>query len=161
MHLIQKKLIGQEVPSTLPPSLIPPALRSSFFSQSPFSPGVQTQTQPEPVVDLVSFEDPLPSAVQSPAQHSSILKPEPTVSRTPKLPIDHDPFSVAREFDKYEHPYNLFNILQRVAKTSSVTMIFIALPLPSMTNRLKLEMSGTSCNQPRNPCQPRNRNTKF
>jgi len=101
MHLIQKKLVGQEVPSTLPLSLIPPELRSSFFTQSPFSLG---QTQPEPVIDLVSFDDPLPSAVQSPS--ASILKSQtpdplaPIVSRTPKQPIDHDPFSVAREFDK-------------------------------------------------------------
>lgn len=103
--MIKKKLAGQELPSVLPPSLIPPALRSSTFGQSPFSPaGVQVHTQSEPDVDLFSFDDPLPATFQTPAQPSNILKPEttgshvPAVSSVQKRPIDHDPFTVDREF---------------------------------------------------------------
>ena len=35
MHLIQRKSAGEELPKTLPPSLIPPSLRSQFASKIP------------------------------------------------------------------------------------------------------------------------------
>ncbi len=102
MHLIQKKLAGQDIPYTLPPSLIPPALRASLLGSSPFSPAT-VPPQPDPVVDLVSFDDtPPPTVVQmQPIQLAGILKPQATgaiVNTVPKgpaqLPWDNDPFSV-------------------------------------------------------------------
>ncbi|KIK63762.1 hypothetical protein GYMLUDRAFT_196623 [Collybiopsis luxurians FD-317 M1] len=71
MHLIQKKLAGGEIPSTLPPSLIPPSMRqaNASLTQSSFSPpGQQTQQAPatELQKDLFSFDDsPPPSAAPS------------------------------------------------------------------------------------------------
>ncbi|KDR81377.1 hypothetical protein GALMADRAFT_239245 [Galerina marginata CBS 339.88] len=67
MHLIQKKLTGKEIPPTLPPSLVPPSLRDGRGSApavSPFSPLHAQPQQPEPAVDLFSFDDtPPPSAI--------------------------------------------------------------------------------------------------
>jgi len=111
MYLIQKKLGGQEVPDTLPPSLIPPSLRGSV-GPSPFSPlPVQTQQQPEPVVDLFSFDDtPPPSTVQTQSspqsrQITGILKPQSTGSMpgymqpsASRATVDSDPFSGSSSF---------------------------------------------------------------
>jgi len=102
MHLIQKKLTGQDVPYTLPPSLIPPGLRASLLGPSPFSPAT-VPPHPEPVVDLVSFDDtPPPTAVQmQPIPLAGTVKlqaPGAIANTVPKgpahLPWDNDPFSV-------------------------------------------------------------------
>ncbi|KAF8894436.1 hypothetical protein BD779DRAFT_1501043 [Infundibulicybe gibba] len=55
MHLIQKKLAGVDVPRTLPPSLIPPSLRSNNVPAPP----------PEPVKDLFPWDDTPPASASS------------------------------------------------------------------------------------------------
>lgn len=106
MHLIQKKLGGQEIPVDLPPSLMPPSARAPVTSGSPFSPPhTQTQRQqPEPF-DLFSFDDTPPSsAVSAPMQtmHTGTLRPQVTGPASsvfsppqPSRPIAADPFSSA------------------------------------------------------------------
>lgn len=103
MHLIQRKLAGHDLPFTLPPSLIPPSLRTSMLDQSPFSP-TNVQTQPEPVVNLLELEDtPPPSASHS----RSMLKPQITGPiSTPRQSVsqvpDNDPFSVPFQPCKFD-----------------------------------------------------------
>ncbi|CAA7270180.1 unnamed protein product [Cyclocybe aegerita] len=97
MHLIQKKLAGQDIPQTLPLSLMPPTSRPSALGPSPFSPlHTQTQQHPEPV-DLFSFDDtPPPSAVPSRPSETVVI-PQTTGSTSNALPqpraIENDPFS--------------------------------------------------------------------
>jgi epidermal growth factor receptor substrate 15 len=101
MHLIQKKLGGQEIPSVLPPSLVPPSKRLPTSGASPFQP------QPEPPVDLFSFDDtPPPSAGPMQTMHiTGGVQPQVT-SPTPNVfpPVaarqvgEADPFSAASRF---------------------------------------------------------------
>lgn len=63
MHLIQSKLAGKDIPTTLPPSLIPPSLRSKVSAQPP-QPAV-----PEAIRDLLWDDTPV-----------SVPTPQPTVS---------------------------------------------------------------------------------
>ncbi|KII88893.1 hypothetical protein PLICRDRAFT_40530 [Plicaturopsis crispa FD-325 SS-3] len=73
MHLIQGKLAGKDIPATLPPSLVPPSMRSKA---SPFAP---PPPQPqEPQRDLLWDDTPPPSATAPPTQ--SILQPQSTGS---------------------------------------------------------------------------------
>lgn len=94
MHLIEKKLAGGEIPAQLPPSLIPPSMRSSVTQrQAP---------HPEPVQDLFSFDDTPPSSAVPPQQTGgfatlqpqvtgplSTLSAQPTGTRSPL----NDPFA--------------------------------------------------------------------
>lgn len=83
MHLIQKKLAGQEIPDTLPPSLVPPSARHTPFGDSPFQ--YQAPKQPEaPVQDLFSFDDTPPQSAVSPP-----LQPAPTGGVQPNLTGTH------------------------------------------------------------------------
>ncbi|KAF9532422.1 hypothetical protein CPB83DRAFT_807813 [Crepidotus variabilis] len=102
MHLIQRKLVGQEIPASLPPSLIPPSLRPSATAQSPFS-SAPLHTQPE--ADLFSFDafDDPPPAVQVHSTGSGMLQQQLTGSTTKNLtkppipqkaPVLSDPFAV-------------------------------------------------------------------
>ncbi|KAG7092181.1 hypothetical protein E1B28_008550 [Marasmius oreades] len=71
MHLIQKKLGGGELPTTVPQSLIPPAMRAT--GSYPFSPPstgpppsrAPAQMAPEPTKDLFSFDDSPPASATS------------------------------------------------------------------------------------------------
>ena len=82
MHLIQGKLSGREIPSSIPPSLIPPSMR-----------GVQQQVAPpqappavqEPVRDLLWDDSPPPSATL-PQQTGSSPVPTPAQQSTPFIP---------------------------------------------------------------------------
>ena len=78
LHLIQKKLAGQDVPSNLPPSLTPPSARVSAFGTSPFSPAnAQSHQESEPTTDLFSFDDTPPSSAlfqQPPNNFGGVLK---------------------------------------------------------------------------------------
>lgn len=51
MHLIQKRIAGQELPEVLPPSLVPPSMRNGNIHTA------SQQRSPEPVTDLFSFDD--------------------------------------------------------------------------------------------------------
>lgn len=90
-HLIQQKLAGRDLPATLPPSLVPPSMRSA--------------AAPVPQQDLFSFDDsPPPSAI---AAHPTggglpVLQPQstgPLSSMSPQgtgaraTPTMHDPFA--------------------------------------------------------------------
>lgn len=84
MHLIQKKLAGQEIPATLPPSLIPPSMRGQTApAQSPF---MQAPAQPpppqEPMRDLFNFDDEPPATMSPPlapqATGGNTLSAQPT-----------------------------------------------------------------------------------
>ncbi|KAF9459355.1 hypothetical protein BDZ94DRAFT_1268459 [Collybia nuda] len=62
MYLIQKILAGNEMPSTLPPSLVPPSMRAN--ATSPFSPVTQ-QAVPETPKDLLWDDIPPTTTVPS------------------------------------------------------------------------------------------------
>ena len=101
IHLIQKKLAGQDVPSTLPPSLMPPSARISPLGTSPFSPAnAQSHQEPEPATDLFSFDDTPPSSAlsqQPPNNFGGILKQSTgstsNAFASSKINVDTDPFS--------------------------------------------------------------------
>ncbi|KAF5391940.1 hypothetical protein D9757_001685 [Collybiopsis confluens] len=128
MHLIQKKLAGGEIPTSLPPSLVPPSMRqvNAAVNPSPFSPlrqQISQATAPEPQKDLFSFDDsPPPSAAPSagpfnipmqttgsqPQQSSAFASPSNFASPSAfASPISQDPFasSVSKDFlsDDDEH----------------------------------------------------------
>ena len=63
MHIINSRLAGNEIPSTLPPSLIPPTMRQS---QPPVS-----ETANEPQLDLLLDDTPPGSAVRPQATGAS------------------------------------------------------------------------------------------
>ncbi|KAG8217218.1 hypothetical protein J3R82DRAFT_5304 [Butyriboletus roseoflavus] len=72
MHLIQGKLLGREIPATLPPTLVPPSMRSN----GPASPFAATPPpQPtEAIHDLLWDDSPPTSTVTSQPQHN-VLQP--------------------------------------------------------------------------------------
>ena len=79
MHLIQKKLAGQELPAALPLSLVPPSLRSTI-GQSPFTPvSPHAPHPPASDIDLLAWDD-TPTAAPE-----SILKPQITGGATNAL----------------------------------------------------------------------------
>ena len=96
MHLIQKKLAGKDIPATLPQSLIPPSVRSA--GASPFGSTAPQAHQPEPVVDLFSFDE--PATVSSPpASTFQPLKPQSTGAFSPapsKPSVETDPFNTCK-----------------------------------------------------------------
>ncbi|KAG2149296.1 hypothetical protein DEU56DRAFT_869486 [Suillus clintonianus] len=93
MHLIQGNLSGKDVPSTLPPTLVPPSMRAGLvpFATAPAPP------KPEPVRDLLWDDSPPPSATTS-HPPTSILQPQTTgTPLSPKfvarpIPPSQDPF---------------------------------------------------------------------
>lgn len=73
MHIIMGRLAGKDIPSTLPPSLIPPSMRAAAVpSASPFHPPAS-----ESLKDLLWDDGPSSSPVTSQPQ-SSILQPQRT-----------------------------------------------------------------------------------
>ena len=73
MHLIQGKLAGKEIPSSLPLSLVPPSMRGSVAaSQPPAQPAV-----PEAIKDLL-WDDSPPASATAPTHPQSILQPQST-----------------------------------------------------------------------------------
>ncbi|KAG2366795.1 hypothetical protein BDR07DRAFT_1449158 [Suillus spraguei] len=90
MHLIQGNLSGKDVPSTLPPTLVPPSMR-----------GGPAPPKPEPVQDLIWDDSPPPSATTS-HPPTSILQPQTTASNKNFL-----------DDDDTHGPPNQFNSTQR------------------------------------------------
>ncbi|KAJ7236710.1 hypothetical protein B0H12DRAFT_1212316 [Mycena haematopus] len=94
-YLIQKKRNGVPIPTSLPPSLVPPSMRGPA-SASPFA--TAPAPPPEPAKDLFSWDDPVPSpapvptpASMSPAQQQ--LSPQNTAfSIPPRAAYTADPF---------------------------------------------------------------------
>jgi hypothetical protein len=84
MHLIQKKLVGTDIPATLPPSLVPPSMRAS--NTSPFSPPI-SHHPPEPAKDLLWDDTPPTSAAPSQPSRSTLL------SHAPTSAVARDPFA--------------------------------------------------------------------
>lgn len=93
MHLIQGNLSGKDVPSTLPPTLVPPSMRGG---QVPFG-AAPAPSKPDPVQDLLWDDSPPPSATTS-HPPASILQPHstgtPLSSRSLPRPtlLPQDPF---------------------------------------------------------------------
>ncbi|KAF8126520.1 hypothetical protein EV363DRAFT_1174019 [Boletus edulis] len=97
MYLIQGKLSGKEIPASLPPTLVPPSMRSN----GPTSPFATVSPQPAEVRDLLWDDSPPASTVNTQPQHSifqhhgtGIVPPTispPPVSRAPQAP--QDPFA--------------------------------------------------------------------
>lgn len=86
MHLIQKKLAGGDIPASLPPTLIPPSMRSTANGASPFSPA-SPQFQQEVTHDLFSFDDTPPA--------SATIHPNAGAVQPPSVlhSVPHDPFT--------------------------------------------------------------------
>ena len=79
MHLIIGKLAGKDIPSALPPSLIPPSMRAAAVpATSPFHPPPS-----EPLKDLLWDDGPSSSPVTSQPQ-STILQPQRTGPLSPQ-----------------------------------------------------------------------------
>ncbi|KAL7283168.1 hypothetical protein ACG7TL_002594 [Trametes sanguinea] len=79
MHLIQGKLAGKEIPTTLPLSLVPPAMRGSGSAfAGPSQPPV-----PEAIKDLL-WDDSPPASATAPTHPQSILQPQATGSMSPR-----------------------------------------------------------------------------
>lgn len=101
MHLIQGKLAGKEVPSTMPESLLPPSMRTS--SGIPSGPPA-----PEPIRDLL-WDDSPPA---SPARPQSNVRPPPAIPVTqpsvfqPQRTLSPNPTS---EFGSRAMPNDPFN----------------------------------------------------
>lgn len=82
-HLIQSKLAGKDIPSTLPPSLVPPSKRGNLPAAAPPQPQV-----PEAIKDLLWDDTPPQSAVPQPSiptlqpQRTGVLSPQPTAQPT-------------------------------------------------------------------------------
>ncbi|KAF8184982.1 hypothetical protein K438DRAFT_1766106 [Mycena galopus ATCC 62051] len=84
-YLIQKKLKGVPIPTSLPQSLIPPSMRGPT-SASPFA--AAPAPPPEPAKDLFSWDDPVPSPAPVPTPASAFpaqqqLSPQHTAFSTP------------------------------------------------------------------------------
>ncbi|KAK9455911.1 hypothetical protein V1511DRAFT_499031 [Dipodascopsis uninucleata] len=104
MYLVQQKLIGNELPSTLPASLVPPALRQSLDPNPVFFPGSvpvpqqaskQASSIPAPaqshsaIADLFDLDDSAFSAPSNPpsvTSTSAIASPISTTSPEPVRP---------------------------------------------------------------------------
>lgn len=75
MHLIQGKLAGKDVPSSLPVSLVPPAMRGSGSAlAAPSQPAV-----PEAIRDLL-WDDSPPASATAPTHSQSFMQPQATGS---------------------------------------------------------------------------------
>lgn len=81
MHLINSKLAGKDIPTTLPTSLIPPKLRSQVTQQS---------TAPKDLFDLFDDEAPAPAAAVVPAVPATPFLPQPP-SRRATVDTSHPP----------------------------------------------------------------------
>ncbi|KAI9067074.1 hypothetical protein FKP32DRAFT_1564454 [Trametes sanguinea] len=79
MHLIQGKLAGKEVPTTLPLSLVPPAMRGSGSALA----GPSQPPVPEAIKDLL-WDDSPPASATAPTHSQSILQPQATGSMSPR-----------------------------------------------------------------------------
>lgn len=99
MHLIQGKLSGKDIPTALPPTLVPPSMRSNGPT-SPFA-AVPHSQQTEAIRDLL-WDDSPPTSTVNTQPYPSALLPQatgiaspaispPPVSRAPQAP--QDPFS--------------------------------------------------------------------
>ena len=102
MHLIQGKLAGKDVPSALPPTLIPPAVRGQLGNAvtpaQPAQPAV-----PEAIRDLL-WDDTPPSSATAPQHPTVPALPPPRASTTSPKPAQpsapsffgaSDPFSTS------------------------------------------------------------------
>jgi epidermal growth factor receptor substrate 15 len=86
-HLIQGKIAGKDIPTTLPASLMPPSMRAATVSAtSPFQ-----KPASEPLGDLIW--DDSPSSPAMPQSQSSIFQPQKTGSLSPQSTFS--PFQVA------------------------------------------------------------------
>ncbi|RDB21022.1 Epidermal growth factor receptor substrate 15-like 1 [Hypsizygus marmoreus] len=92
MYLIQKKLAGIEIPTSLPASLMPPSVRAS--ATSPFAPS-PPQQQPEHARDLL-WDDTPPASATTPQLSR---QPEPATSAFHSVPFSaissRDPFGTS------------------------------------------------------------------
>ncbi|KAI0371769.1 hypothetical protein BV20DRAFT_965041 [Pilatotrama ljubarskyi] len=79
MHLIQGKLAGKDVPSALPLSLIPPALRGSGSALA----GSSQPAVPEAIKDLL-WDDSPPASATAPTHSGLTLQPQATGSMSPR-----------------------------------------------------------------------------
>ncbi|KAH8108467.1 hypothetical protein DFH11DRAFT_1095039 [Phellopilus nigrolimitatus] len=82
MHLIQGKLAGKEIPSTLPVSLVPPSMRPGRLPASAPAPG------PAPVSEAVRdllWDDSPPASATAPQHPGSSLASPPAAQATPIL----------------------------------------------------------------------------
>jgi epidermal growth factor receptor substrate 15 len=82
VHLIQKKLTGQDIPAVLPPTLVPPSVRNNLTANAASLSPVLQHRAPEHVNDLFSFDD-TPSAPVQTAEGPNTLQPQGTGQKLP------------------------------------------------------------------------------
>ncbi|KAI5124051.1 hypothetical protein M0805_003880 [Coniferiporia weirii] len=84
MHLIQGKLAGKEIPSTLPISLIPPSMRANRLAATAPSVAPAPASVPEPIRDLL-WDDSPPASATAP-QHPNVPSSQPSsIQQAPVL----------------------------------------------------------------------------
>ena len=99
VHLIQKRLTGQDLPAVLPPTLVPPSVRNNLTPNPTSLSPVSQQRPSELVNDLFSFDETPSGPAQTP-EVPNTLQPQGTGQRLPTLlppraprPAVSDPFS--------------------------------------------------------------------
>jgi len=99
VHLIQKRLIGQDLPAVLPPTLAPPSVRNNVTANAASLSPVSQQHPPEPVNDPFSFDETSSAPAQT-AKGPNILQSRRTGQRLPTFLSPHasrpavsDPFT--------------------------------------------------------------------
>ncbi|KAG6812761.1 hypothetical protein H0H92_000676 [Tricholoma furcatifolium] len=94
MYLIQKKLRGVEIPTSLPPTLVPPSMRSA--PTSVFANAQRQEPLQEPARDLLWDDTPPASAtVPPPARPSETLPPSQSRSVSAPAFVEQDPFGAS------------------------------------------------------------------
>lgn len=96
MHLIQLKLAGKDIPTTLPTSLIPPSMRNN--AQAPPKPQI-----PEAMRDLLWDDTPQAPVMQP--QATGTLSPQHTASPPQIQHAQHSVFGATDPFSNSQSPF--------------------------------------------------------
>ncbi|EKM55751.1 uncharacterized protein PHACADRAFT_209279 [Phanerochaete carnosa HHB-10118-sp] len=104
MHLIHGKLAGKEVPSTLPPTLIPPSVRGQISTTSTPSQPAQPAV-PEAIRDLLWDDTPSSATSQYPTVSASLPPRTGTTSPKPTQPLASSIFDASDPFSTSGSPF--------------------------------------------------------
>lgn len=113
-HLIQSKLAGKDIPTTLPPTLVPPSKRGRLPAVAPPQPPV-----PEAIKDLLWDDPPAPSTSSQPTavplqpQRTGAISPQHTAQpaqpayTTSSIFGATDPFGAPSAFSSSASPFTV------------------------------------------------------
>lgn len=110
MHLIQRKLAGKEVPSTLPSTLVPPSVRGQIAAAPAPAQSAQSAV-PEAIRDLL-WDDTPPSSATIPQHPAVPAFPPPRASTTSPKPAQSPASNLFGASDPFATSSSLFVIPQ-------------------------------------------------